>query len=168
MNNEMQKNFIEQTSFPDARKYFSDQALQIQEALMLYNCAIKEVRTKLEILNDEFQHVHRYNPIEHIKSRIKSSESIVKKLRRNGHESTIENMVEHVNDIAGIRVICSFSSAADADSFLKMPLFVRKSFGKNAENSGKGVDKFLKMRYTLGTKEREKKGETIWQRNLMQ
>ena len=77
---------------------------------MIYNSALKEIGTKLEILNDEFQHVHRYNPIEHIKSRIKSSESIVKKLKRNGYESTIENMVEYVNDIAGIRVICSFVS----------------------------------------------------------
>ena len=80
------------------------------EVILIYNSALKEIGTKLEILNDEFQHVHRYNPIEHIKSRIKSSESIVKKLRRNGYESTIENMVEYVNDIAGIRVICSFSS----------------------------------------------------------
>ncbi len=80
------------------------------EVILVYNSALKEVGTKLEILNDEFQHVHRYNPIEHIKSRIKSSESIVKKLKRNGYESTIENMVEYVNDIAGIRVICSFTS----------------------------------------------------------
>lgn len=80
------------------------------EVILIYNSALKEIGTKLEILNDEFQHVHRYNPIEHIKSRIKSSESIVKKLRRNGYESTIDNMVEHVNDIAGIRVICSFTS----------------------------------------------------------
>jgi putative GTP pyrophosphokinase len=65
---------------------------------------------KLEILNDEFQRVHQYNPIEHIKSRIKSSESIVKKLKRHGYESTIRNMVSRVNDIAGVRVICSFTS----------------------------------------------------------
>ncbi|RDU25088.1 GTP pyrophosphokinase [Anaerosacchariphilus polymeriproducens] len=78
--------------------------------IFLYNSALKEVNTKLEILNDEFQHVHQYNPIEHIKSRIKSAESIVKKLKRNGHESTIENMVEYVNDIAGIRVTCSFTA----------------------------------------------------------
>ncbi len=64
----------------------------------------------MEILNDEFQRVHRYNPIEHIKARIKSSESIVKKLKRYGYESTIENMITYVNDIAGIRIICSFTS----------------------------------------------------------
>lgn len=81
-----------------------------QEVILVYNAALKQINTKLEILNDEFQHVHQYNPIEHIKSRIKTSESIVKKLRRHGYESTIENMVKYVNDIAGIRVICSFTS----------------------------------------------------------
>lgn len=80
------------------------------EVLLVYRSALKEVNTKLEILNDEFQHVHRYNPIEHIKSRIKTSESIVKKLKKKGYESTIENMVDHVDDIAGIRIICSFTS----------------------------------------------------------
>ena len=78
--------------------------------MFLYNAALKEVGTKLEILNDEFQHVHSYNPIEHIKTRIKTPESIVKKLKKRGYESTIENMVKYVNDIAGIRIICSFTS----------------------------------------------------------
>lgn len=78
--------------------------------MFLYNAALKEVGTKLEILNDEFQHVHSYNPIEHIKTRIKTPESIVKKLKRNGHETSIENMVRYVNDIAGVRLICSFTS----------------------------------------------------------
>ena len=78
--------------------------------MFLYTSALKEVGTKLEILNDEFQHVHQYNPIEHIKTRVKTAESIVKKLRRYGYESSIENMVKYVNDIAGVRVICSFTS----------------------------------------------------------
>ena len=81
-----------------------------KEVILIYNSALKQISTKLEILNDEFQHVHRYNPIEHIKSRIKTSESIVKKLKKNGYESTIDNMIKYVNDIAGIRVICSFTS----------------------------------------------------------
>ena len=81
-----------------------------QTVMFLYNSALKQVETKLEILNDEFQHVHQYNPIEYIKSRIKSPESIVKKLKRNGYEVTIDNMVEHVKDIAGIRLVCSFTS----------------------------------------------------------
>ena len=78
--------------------------------IFLYKAAVKEIYTKLEILNDEFKHVHQYNPIEHIKTRIKESDSIVKKLRRYGYETSIENMVKYVNDIAGVRIICSFTS----------------------------------------------------------
>ncbi len=81
-----------------------------EEVILIYRSALKQILTKMEILNDEFQHVHRYNPIEHIKSRLKTSESIVKKLKKHGHESTIQNMVRYVNDIAGVRVICSFTS----------------------------------------------------------
>lgn len=81
-----------------------------KEVILVYSSALKEIGTKLEILNDEFQHVHQYNPIEHIKSRIKTSESIVKKLKKHGYESTIDNMIRYVNDIAGIRIICSFTT----------------------------------------------------------
>ncbi len=81
-----------------------------KEVNLIYNAALKQVETKIEILNDEFQHVHQYNPIEHVKARIKTPESIVKKLKRHGQESTIDNMVRYINDIAGIRVICSFTS----------------------------------------------------------
>lgn len=81
-----------------------------KEVTLVYSAALRQIETKMEILNDEFQHVHQYNPIEHIKARIKTPESIVKKLKRNGYESTIDNMVKYINDIAGIRIICSFTS----------------------------------------------------------
>ena len=81
-----------------------------KEVNLIYNAALRQVQTKMEILNEEFHHVHKYNPIEHIKARIKTPESIVKKLKRHGLESTIENMVNHINDIAGVRIICSFTS----------------------------------------------------------
>ena len=81
------------------------------ETLMfLYNSALKEVRTKLEILNDEFIYVHKYNPIEYIKDRIKTPESIVKKLKRYGYDTDITDMINYINDIAGIRIVCSFTS----------------------------------------------------------
>lgn len=81
------------------------------ETLMfLYNAALKEINTKIDILNDEFQHIYHYTPIEHIKSRIKTPTSIVNKLKKNGYETSVENMVKYVNDIAGIRIICSFTS----------------------------------------------------------
>ncbi|RDY31228.1 GTP pyrophosphokinase [Lachnotalea glycerini] len=78
--------------------------------MFLYKSALKEIVTKIDILNDEFQHVHQYNPIEHVKSRMKTPDSIVKKLKREGHESTIDNMVKYINDIAGVRITCSFTS----------------------------------------------------------
>ncbi len=78
--------------------------------IFLYRSALREIETKIMILNDEFQQTHRYNPIEHVKARLKTAESIVKKLHANGHESTIANMVQYVNDIAGIRITCSFTS----------------------------------------------------------
>ena len=81
-----------------------------KEAMLDYNSALKQIETKLNILNDEFQHIHRYNPIEHIKARIKTPESIVKKLRRYGLEFTLDNMEKAVNDIAGVRITCSFTS----------------------------------------------------------
>ena len=78
--------------------------------MFLYNSALKAINTKIEIMNNEFIHLNNYTPIEHIKSRLKTPESIVKKLKRNGHEVTIPNMMEYLNDVAGIRIICSFNS----------------------------------------------------------
>lgn len=77
---------------------------------LIYDAALREIGTKLEILNNEFKMAHQYNPIEHITSRIKSPESIAKKLRHNNHELTMENIVKYINDVAGIRIICSFTS----------------------------------------------------------
>lgn len=94
----------------EKREALSDSVESWQEVTLVYNAALRQIETKMEILNDEFQHIHQYNPIEHIKTRIKKPESIVKKLKRYGYESTIENMVEYCNDIAGIRIICSFTS----------------------------------------------------------
>ncbi|MFX3625629.1 MAG: GTP pyrophosphokinase family protein [Ectobacillus sp.] len=78
--------------------------------LFIYKFALDEIDTKLTILNEEFQFVHQHNPIEHIKSRIKSPESIIRKLERKGLEITKENAMEHIHDIAGVRVTCSFVS----------------------------------------------------------
>lgn len=79
-----------------------------QEFMMMYNCAIKEVRTKFEVLNDDLATAHNRNPIEMIKSRIKKPESIFKKLIRKNYEVTMSSILENINDVAGVRVICSF------------------------------------------------------------
>ena len=76
--------------------------------MMMYRCAIREIRTKLEVLDDEFSITYKRNPISSIKSRIKTPLSIYNKLQRLGYDFTEQNIREHLNDVAGIRVICSF------------------------------------------------------------
>lgn len=109
--------------------------------MFLYNAALKEVETKLEILNNEFQHVHQYNPIEHIKTRIKTPESIVKKLKRYGYETSVENMIKYINDIAGVRLICSFTSdiyrlASMIGNQSDLKVLAIKDYIKNPKDSG--------------------------------
>ena len=82
---------------------------ELFQALMVqYNCAVREVRTKFEVLNEELSYRTSRNPIESISSRIKTPISIAGKLRRLGIEPTVEAISDHLNDVAGIRVICSF------------------------------------------------------------
>ncbi len=82
--------------------------------LLLWNqFALDEITTKLKILNEECQHLDEGNPIEHIKSRVKSIESISKKLERKGIPFTARSAREHIHDMAGVRVICAFTSDID-------------------------------------------------------
>lgn len=78
------------------------------ELMMQNECALRELETKLNVLNDEFSTVYNYNPIESIKTRVKDPVSIVEKMNRKGIAPTIENIENSLNDIAGVRVICSF------------------------------------------------------------
>ena len=73
-----------------------------------YECAILEVKTKLDVLNKEFQANELRNPIETIKTRIKSPASIMEKLERKGFELSVQSIKDNLDDVAGIRVICSF------------------------------------------------------------
>lgn len=81
---------------------------EISETLLIYRSAIKEVKTKLDILDDELKIKRKRNPIEYMKSRVKTPNSIMEKLRRKGLEMSIGSAKKNLNDIAGIRVICSF------------------------------------------------------------
>ncbi|GGJ05848.1 GTP pyrophosphokinase [Paenibacillus hunanensis] len=77
--------------------------------MMMYEFALKELETKIEILNDEFLALHEYNPIEHTKSRVKSPESLMKKLQRKGGAQSLDEIRETIRDIAGLRITCSFT-----------------------------------------------------------
>ena len=85
---------------------FIKMAFEFQKLMMIYESAIKQVVTKLEILNKEYKVTGRRNPIETIKSRIKSPESIAEKLEKRKLPFTFESMTENLTDVAGVRVIC--------------------------------------------------------------
>lgn len=76
--------------------------------MQVYNAGIKEIRTKLEILDEEFKTKYSYNPIHNIESRLKSPQSILKKVKSKGLPVTIESVSDNITDIAGIRVICNY------------------------------------------------------------
>jgi putative GTP pyrophosphokinase len=80
----------------------------MKEFMTYYRCAIMEIETKFNVLNEEFSLQYDRNPIEHIKTRLKSTESIIKKINRKGLDFSIETVEKHIKDIAGVRVICSF------------------------------------------------------------
>ncbi|WP_231495840.1 GTP pyrophosphokinase family protein [Paucisalibacillus sp. EB02] len=78
--------------------------------MMTYKFGLDEMNTKLQILKEEFQHIHDYNPIEHMKSRLKSPESILNKIYQKNIELSLDSIKENIRDIAGIRIVCSFIS----------------------------------------------------------
>lgn len=78
------------------------------DLMMEYQCALMEVETKLNVLNEEFASKYQRNPFESIKSRIKEPLSIINKMKRKGFPLSVESMEQNLFDIAGIRVICSF------------------------------------------------------------
>ncbi len=74
----------------------------------LYSSAVREIQTRLEVLNEEFSILYAHNPIHHVESRLKSTNSIIEKLRRKGCDISMESAKRNINDIAGIRVVCCY------------------------------------------------------------
>ena len=107
-NSELHQSIVNVPDMVQVPEMWVDQARQFQQAMMRYTCAIREVKTKLEVLNDELSVKKQRNPIEMIKSRVKKPKSIVEKLQRRGFEISFESMEKNLDDVAGIRLICSF------------------------------------------------------------
>lgn len=82
----------------------------IDYEMLKYKFALNMLETEIKILIEEFEFKNKYNPVEHIKSRIKTKESAIKKLQNKNYEVTLENLKEHVHDMVGIRIVCSFLS----------------------------------------------------------
>lgn len=82
--------------------------IEFKELMMMYNCAVKEIKTKFEVLNTEFKTRYQRNPINFINTRLKRTASIVEKMEKRNIPFTVENIENHINDVAGVRVICSY------------------------------------------------------------
>ena len=113
----------------------------MDELMSYYQCAIMEVETKFKVLNQEYSLEYDRNPIEGIKTRVKSYDSILRKIRRKNIPMTLEGIEENIRDIAGVRVICSFPDDIYelAESFLRqddITLIERKDYIKNPKESG--------------------------------
>ncbi len=115
--------------------------VEYKEMQMLYTCAIKEVKTKLEVLDLEFKVKHKRNPISSITSRLKSTESLMEKMVRRGYHFSIESIENNINDIAGVRVICSYVDDiySIAEALLAqddVTLVARKDYIENPKPNG--------------------------------
>lgn len=138
----MQKEIISDPFSPMFANYEITDTLQEFIALQqIYEAGIKEVKTKLEILDDEFKIKHDHNPIHHMEYRLKSVRSILGKLEKRGLEVSLESIVINLTDIAGVRVICNYVSDVYkiADMLIKQSdtkLIKKKDYIKHPKNNG--------------------------------
>ncbi len=120
---------------------FQESTLPFATLMTYYKCAMMEIETKFKVLNEEFALQYDRNPIESIKTRIKSPDGIVRKLRKKNLPLTLATIEEHITDVAGIRVVCSFPEDIYrlADCLLKqddITLVERQDYIENPKTSG--------------------------------
>ena len=125
----------------DFKKWVDNSSAPYKELMAYYRCAIMEIETKFKVLNEELSIQYDRNPIETIKSRLKTPESIFDKIARKGCPLTVESIEENITDIAGVRVICSFPSDIYmlADAFEKQDdihVITRKDYISNPKPNG--------------------------------
>lgn len=114
---------------------------KFEKVMFLYRAALKELKTKIDILQEELKLFSGYEPVEYVITRIKKPESILNKLERKNLEPTYENMFEKIDDIAGIRIVCNFKSDVYKlvdiiSSFQDVRLLDKKDYLKNPKTSG--------------------------------
>ncbi len=125
----------------DANCLENEKKLPIENLMMYYRCAIMEIETKFRVLNEQLSLLDERNPIENIKTRLKSWDSVIKKMRDKNLPLTLSSLESNIHDIAGVRVICSFQEDIYrlADSFLRqddIKLIRRKDYIRNPKPNG--------------------------------
>lgn len=114
---------------------------EVSELMLKYNFALQLLETQFNILIKEFEFKNKYNPVEHMKSRLKTEKSIIDKLNKKGYKVTAKNMIQHVHDIIGIRIVCSFlSDVYDIVDIIKsskqFKIKEEKDYIKNPKSTG--------------------------------
>lgn len=112
-----------------------------EKLMFMYSIAIRELETKISILKDEYKIFYDYNLIDHINTRIKTPESIIKKMKDRNLELTYKEMIENINDIAGIRIICPLKKDIFAikkliEKFSEIQILKEKDYITNPKKSG--------------------------------
>lgn len=135
------QNLITVNNFLDEREDIDITSEKYSKVMFLYNSALKVINTKLEILKEELKEFYDYSPIEDITSRIKRPENIIEKLNRKNYALTYDNLFNHLNDVAGVRVICNFREDVYKiveliESFQDIRIIKKKDFIKNPKKSG--------------------------------
>ena len=145
MDKEKQRSYelepVQQLLPQETQARIMDQLFQFMELEHLYESAIKEVKTKLEILDSEFKTKYDHNPIHHLEERVKSPQSILEKLNRKGLSFSCDNARQALNDIAGVRVVCNYidDSYTVADLLTAqddVKLIKRKDYIQNPKPNG--------------------------------
>jgi putative GTP pyrophosphokinase len=122
-------------------RFTNDEFHCLKKALLFYEWGQKTLMTKLEIMVEDFKNLHDNNPIEHIKTRIKAPEGIAEKLHKMNLSITVDNAREHIMDIVGVRIICSFAKDIYflADALKSLPdvkILKEKDYISNPKPSG--------------------------------
>lgn len=100
------ESLVKVENFIETNKTIEKEDNKFEKLMFIYSMAVREIKTKMENIKDEYSILYNYELIDHIKVRIKSFESIIEKMRRKKYKITYKEMIEKINDIAGIRIIC--------------------------------------------------------------
>lgn len=153
------------TAIYDHTKQVAGTLVDYRELMMMYTCAMKEIQTKFEVLNSEFNVRYSRNPINSMSTRLKRTVSIVEKLSRKGQAFTPENVERYLGDVAGVRVICSYVDDIYkiADSFVQqddITLIERKDYIANPKPNGyRSLHLIVKVPVFFADQKREMKVE---------
>ena len=153
------------TAIYDHTKQVAGALVDYRELMMMYTCAMKEIQTKFEVLNSEFNVRYSRNPINSMSTRLKRTVSIVEKLSRKGQAFTPENVERYLGDVAGVRVICSYVDDIYkiADSFVQqddITLIERKDYIANPKPNGyRSLQLIVKVPVFFADQKREMKVE---------